>query len=153
VNENPNDGWQAVCIWAGVFAFVFLALGVLGFIPGITTHYSEMAFSRNSHAQLFGVFETSVLQNILHLLFGLVGLAMAFNAWAARAFLLNGGAIYLALFFYGLIIHDNPNNDFFSFNGADNWLTLLLAVGMIASALFTESRYTTPDQRYRSYPY
>ena len=29
--------------------------GVLGFVPGVTTHYSELQFAHGSHAQLFGV--------------------------------------------------------------------------------------------------
>lgn len=35
------------------------------------------AAGHESHAQLFGIFEVSVLHNIVHLLFGLAGLALA----------------------------------------------------------------------------
>ena len=50
---------------------VFLLVGVLGFIPGITTNYGAMTFAgHESGAMLLGVFRVSVLHNIVHLLFG-----------------------------------------------------------------------------------
>ena len=66
-------------VGAFVAGAVFLLVGILGFIPGITTNYDEMAFAgTDSQAELFGIFQVSVLHNIVHLLFGVVGL------WAAR---------------------------------------------------------------------
>ncbi|WP_329812755.1 DUF4383 domain-containing protein, partial [Streptomyces sp. GSL17-113] len=55
---------------------VFLVVGILGFIPGVTTDYGTMQFAgHESQAMLFGVFQVSILHNIVHLLFGVVGLA------------------------------------------------------------------------------
>ena len=63
---------------ATVVAVAFLVVGILGFIPGITTHYGDMSFAgHESDSQLLGIFEVSVLHNIVHLLFGVVGLALA----------------------------------------------------------------------------
>src|SRR5215203_478553 len=57
---------------------VFLAVGVLGFIPGITTNYSALAiYSHHSNALLLGIFQVSILHNIVHLLFGVAGLLLA----------------------------------------------------------------------------
>src|SRR3954447_676506 len=76
-------------------AIVFLLVGVLGFIPGITTDYSTMSFAgHDSQAKLFGLFQVSVLHNIVHLLFGAVGIAMARTVERARGYLIGGGAIY-----------------------------------------------------------
>lgn len=111
---------------------VFLLVGILGFIPGITTNYDTMTFAgHESNALLLGVFNVSVLHNIVHLAFGVAGVLMAPTFSAARAFLIGGGVIYLLLFIYGLVIDLNSAANFVPLNTADNWLHLILAVGMI----------------------
>src|SRR5688500_17523129 len=78
-----------------VVSAVFLLVGVLGFIPGITTGFDTMQFAgHESGAKLFGVFQVSILHNIVHLLFGVVGLVMARRPSTARAYLIGGGGIY-----------------------------------------------------------
>lgn len=111
---------------------VFLLVGVLGFIPGITTNYGAMTFAgHESGAMLLGVFQVSILHNIVHLLFGVAGLAMARTARMARLFLLGGGAVYIVLWIYGLVINQETGANFVPFNTADNWLHLILGVAMI----------------------
>ncbi|NUT33482.1 MAG: DUF4383 domain-containing protein [Hamadaea sp.] len=127
---------EAVRTAAGVVGAVFLLVGILGFIPGITTNYGEMTFAgHDSGAELFGVFQVSVLHNIVHLLFGVAGLAMARTVAAARSFLVGGGLIYLALWLYGLIIESDSSANFVPMNSADNWLHFGLGVAMIALGL------------------
>jgi hypothetical protein len=121
---------------AAAVGAVFLLVGVLGFIPGITTHYSDLQFAgHHSDAKLLGIFEVSVLHNIVHLLFGVAGLAMARTWESARTYLIGGGAIYLVLFVYGLIVGDDSSANFVPVNSADNWLHLLLGAGMIAAGV------------------
>jgi hypothetical protein len=123
---------------------VFLLVGVLGFIPGITTDYDTMEFAgHESEAMLFGVFQVSVLHNIVHLLFGVAGLAMARNVVTARTFLVGGGVIYAVLWLYGLIVDRDSGANFVPVNTADNWLHLGLAVGMIALGLLIPVRAGT----------
>ena len=111
---------------------VFLLVGVLGFIPGITTDYESMTFAgHHSSAMLLGVFAVSVLHNLVHLLFGIVGFAMARSAGGAVRFLIGGGAIYLVLWLYGILIDRDTAANFVPVNDADNWLHLVLGVGMI----------------------
>ncbi|EID55714.1 DUF4383 domain-containing protein [Saccharomonospora xinjiangensis] len=118
---------------AGVVGAVFLLLGILGFIPGVTTDYDTMQFAgHNSQAMLFGVFQVSILHNIVHLLFGIAGLSMMRSAIAARTFLIGGGLVYLALWIYGLIVGADSAANFVPLNSADDWLHLGLGVGMIA---------------------
>jgi len=51
---------------------VFLLVGLLGFVPGITTHYGDLgAAGHQSTAKLLDSFQVSVLHNIVHLLFGI----------------------------------------------------------------------------------
>ncbi len=112
---------------------VFLLVGILGFVPGITTHYSDMTFAgHHSMAKLLGIFMVSVLHNIVHLLFGIAGIAMARKWSTARTFLIGGGVIYLVLWIYGLVIDQMSSANFIPINTADNWLHFVLGVGMIA---------------------
>ena len=115
---------------------VFLLIGFLGFIPGVTTNYNDLQIvGHESGALLLGVFAVSVLHNIVHLLFGVAGLAMARTAAGARSFLIGGGVIYLVLWLYGLIVAEDSAANFVPINTADNWLHLALAVGMIGLGL------------------
>jgi len=124
---------------------VFLAAGVLGFIPGITTEYGDMTFAgHHSAAHLLGLFQVSVLHNIVHLLFGLAGLAMARTAAGARTYLVGGGAVYLVLWIYGLAVGQNSAANFVPVNMADDWLHLGLGLGMIALGLLLVRRSPTP---------
>ncbi|MFE4541522.1 DUF4383 domain-containing protein [Arthrobacter sp. NPDC056727] len=116
---------------------VFLLVGVLGFIPGITTNYGAMSFAgHDSGAMLLGVFQVSVLHNIVHLLFGAAGIAMARTDRMARNFLLGGGIVYVLLWIYGLVINMDGAANFVPFNTADNWLHLILGVAMVGLGLW-----------------
>ena len=114
---------------ARLVGIVFLLVGIAGFIPGITTNlYEGLEFAGNDGtAELLGLFQVSVLHNIVHLLFGLGGLALAGTASGARTFLVGGGAIYIALWLLGLI----GATDWIPTNSADDWLHLVLGVGMV----------------------
>jgi hypothetical protein len=114
---------------AALVGAVFLAVGVLGFIPGITTHYGDLSFAGDgSTAKLLGVFQVSVLHNIVHVLFGLAGLGLARTWDGARTFLIGGGAVYLVLWVLGIV----GGADWIPANTADDWLHFALGVGMIA---------------------
>jgi len=111
---------------------VFLLVGVLGFIPGITTNYDQLEFaSADSEAMLLGVFQVSILHNIVHLLFGALGLVMARSASGARTYLVFGGIVYLVLFLYGLLVGQDSAANFVPVNTADDILHLVLGIGMI----------------------
>ena len=129
---------------AGVVGAVFLVVGIAGFVPGITTHYGDMTFAgHDSGAKLLGIFMVSVLHNVVHLLFGIAGLAMSRRSAAAKNFLIVGGVIYLVLWLYGLIIDQTTNANFVPINTADNWLHFVLGLGMIALGVALGRRVTT----------
>ncbi len=118
---------------AGAVGLVFLLVGILGFIPGLTTNYDQMRFAgHESEARLLGIFQVSILHNLVHLGFGVVGLAMARTVSLARAFLIGGGVIYLVLWLYGLVIDLASAANFVPVNVADNWLHFALGGAMIA---------------------
>ncbi|MFI8567020.1 DUF4383 domain-containing protein [Rhodococcus sp. NPDC078407] len=130
--------WAALSMGA-----VFLVVGVLGFIPGVTTDYDMLTFAgHHSGAELLGIFEVSVLHNIVHLLFGVAGVALARTAATARAYLIGGGVVYFVLFLYGLFIDRDSSANFVPVNQADNWLHLGLAVVMVALGVLTSRMKT-----------
>jgi hypothetical protein len=129
---SGRDDGALVRTLAMVVGAVFLLVGILGFIPGITTHYSSMSFAGHmSSAKLLGIFQVSILHNVVHLLFGLAGLAMGRATRSAITYLIAGGAIYLVLWIYGLVTSDASSANFVPVNTADDWLHLVLGVGMI----------------------
>jgi hypothetical protein len=119
-----------------LFGLVFLLVGVAGFIPGLTTDYGELGFAgEGSHAELLGLFQTSVLHNLVHLAFGVAGLAMARTETGARTYLVGGGTSYLLLWVFGLIVHGEGKGNFIPVNDADNWLHLGLSLALLGLGL------------------
>ena len=142
-SRAPRTPVQAAAAAVGA---VFLLVGILGFIPGITTHYGDMSFAgHDSDAQLLGIFQVSILHNIVHLLFGVAGLALARTASGARTYLIGGGAIYLVLWLYGLVIDHQSAANFVPVNTADNWLHFFLGIGMIGLGLALSRRVRRAD--------
>ena len=124
-----------VQLLATLVAATFVLVGIIGFIPGLTTNlYDGLEFAGDDgDAEILGVFKTSVLHNLVHLVFGLVGLVLARTWSGARTFLIGGGIIYLALWLIGLLGGLNwiPAND------ADDWLHFVLGVAMIGLGFVT----------------
>ena len=131
---RPHPGQQA----AASVGAVFLLVGLLGFLPGVTVGLSSLAFAgQDSGATLLGIFRISILHNILHLAFGVAGLRMARTLLGARRYLLAGGAIYLLLWLYGILIDLRGGGNFMPVNEAGNWLHLAFGVGMLALGALT----------------
>ena len=120
-----------------LFGVVFLVVGILGFIPGITTNYDDMSFAgSDSDAELLGIFQVSVLHNIAHLLFG-VGILLARTHEGARTYLLGGALIYTVLFIYGLFVTGDDDANFIPMNTADDVLHFVLAIAFIGAYFVT----------------
>jgi hypothetical protein len=118
---------------AGAYGLVFLLVGILGFIPGVTTHYGDLSFAGHmSGAKLIGIFQVSVLHNLIHLAYGVVGLAVAARPRPAALYLLLGGIVYAVVWLYGVLVEEGSQANFVPLNSADDWLHLVLAVTMVA---------------------
>ena len=143
-HSTPAAGERSLVRTAALaVAAVFTLVGILGFIPGITTNYGDMQFAgHESEAMLLGIFQVSILHNLVHLLFGIAGFALARTVSGARSYLIGGGAVYLVLWLYGLVIGHESAANFVPVNTADNWLHLFLGLGMIALG-FLPTRRTT----------
>jgi hypothetical protein len=120
---------------------VLMLVGVLGFIPGVTTQYSELMFlGPASHAMFLGLFQVSMLLNIVQLAIGATGLAMSRTEHGARNFLLGAGALYVVLAIFGLIVGVGSAANFLSLNMMDNWTHLALGIVMVICGwLFTRN--------------
>ena len=124
-----------------LYGVVFLLVGVAGFVPGITTNYDTMQVAgHHSEAMLLGIFQVSVLHNIVHLLYGVAGLALARSGSGARHYLLWGGVVYLVLWIYGLVVEEQSQANFVPLNDADDWLHLFLGVTMIGLSFLRRDR-------------
>jgi Domain of unknown function (DUF4383) len=119
----------------------FLLVGILGFVPGVTQQLGDISFAgHESEAELLGVFQVSILHNVVHLLFGVAGLAAARAFDTSRTFLVVGGIVYLALWLYGMAVERDSGANFVPMNTADNWLHFALGGGMVALGLTLAGR-------------
>jgi hypothetical protein len=117
-----------------LFGVALLAAGVLGFIPGITTNLGDIEFAgEDSPAKLLGIFQVSILHNIVHLLFGIAGIALSRTTANAKTYLLYSGVIYVVLLVFGLFVEVRDSSNFIPVNTADTLLHLVLAVGLLGS--------------------
>src|SRR5688572_6632171 len=83
-----------------LFGVVFLLVGILGFIPGITEDAPGSFAGEDSEGSLLGIFQVSILHNLAHLAFG-IGILAARKHATALTYLMVGGIAYLGLFVLG----------------------------------------------------
>ena len=77
---------------AMLFGVVFLLIAIVGFItPG------GMAMTVDPPGMLLGMFPINMLHNVVHLLFGIWGLAASRSWSGAKSYAQIGGVIYLVL--------------------------------------------------------
>jgi arginine exporter protein ArgO len=139
---------QKVSLIVGI---VFLVVGIAGFIPGLTTNMDQMSFAgHDSMSMLLGVFQVSVLHNIVHLLYGIAGVAFARSRRGSRNYLIWGGVVYAVIWLYGLFFGGDMPANFVPLNSADNWLHLFLAVAMILLGIFLSPRGAGVDRPARA---
>lgn len=110
--------------------------GILGFVPGATTHVGAMALAGSgSPSHLFGRFQTSVLLGLVHVVTGLVGIASARTSELARTFLLCAGVFYLLIWLVGMV----QGGSWIPVDDADNWLHCVVGIVLLALGFFAAS--------------
>jgi Domain of unknown function (DUF4383) len=133
---SPRPKIMAVQGAAVLVAAAFLIIGVLGFIPGATSHLDQLQWAgHHSGAKVFGMFAVSGLHNIVHMAFGVIGFMFARTYAASRAYLLAGGVAYLALWIYGSLMDQGSALNILPLNNADNWLHFGLGAVMVLLGL------------------
>lgn len=123
---------------AGIFGLVFIVVAALGFFtPGGLGMEADPA--RAPH--LLGLFPINLVHNVVHLLFGLWGLAAARSWTGARTYARVGGVIYLALAVLGYFV---PNGfGLVPLGGHDIWLHAVLGIALAAAGYTAGSTDTS----------
>ena len=120
---------------ARVFGIVFIVVGILGFVPGITRMHEDAAAEGLSvggpgHGMLLGLFHVNVLHNLVHILFGVGGIVASRTFPAARGYARIVAVAYALLAIMGLVSAMNMWRTFglIPIEGNDVWLHALIAV-------------------------
>ena len=104
-----------------LFGIVFLAVGILGFVPAVTK--DEM---------LLGIFHVNLVHNVVHLASGAIFLfASMAGAGAASLWFKIFGLIYAVVAVLGFMNPNGPLLGMISNNPADTWLHVVLAAAML----------------------
>jgi len=128
-----------------VVGVVFVIVGIAGFIPGITENAPGDFAGENSPGSLLHVFQTSILHNLVHLVFGIAGIAMSRRWDSAKTYLIGGGAVYLLLWLIGMF----SAMDWLPADVTDHWLHFVLGLGMVALGWVLSRRLGVDDHRDR----
>lgn len=127
-------------------AVLLLVIGVLGFVPGVTSDLDQLKFAgQRSDAQLFGVFAVSALINVLHLSLGVIGLFSARTNNGASLFLVVGGIALGVLVVYGGLVGEDSSLNVLSFNVASTRMHLALGLLMIVLGVALSPRARKPS--------
>lgn len=109
---------------AMVFGVVFVALGLLGFVPALAPA------DETGTRLLLGLFEVDGVHNAVHLLSGIAALAASVNAGYSRLYFQVFGVVYALVAVLGFVM--DPVLGIIPVNMADNLLHVVIA----ASALY-----------------
>ncbi len=110
-----------------IYGIVFLLAGVAGFMAQEMPPGAPDLAVRTGYGLALGLFPVNILHNIVHLLFGLLGLAAFGGMFSARAYMQIVAVAYGLLVVLGLIPGLNTTFGLIPIYGNDVWLHLLLA--------------------------
>jgi hypothetical protein len=117
--------------FALLFGVVFLLVGIAGFIPGLTSpphpDHPDLAID-TGYGQLLGLFPVNILHNLVHVLFGVWGLAAYRSVSGAKLYGRGVAIIYAVLTVAGLVPGLQTLFGLTPLFGNDVWLHALLAL-------------------------
>ena|SRR3989442_13895958 len=104
-----------------IFGIVFLAVGILGFVPGVTTN-----------DMLLGIFMVNAAHSVVHIASGIIFLIAGMaGAGASRMWFRIFGLVYALVAILGFMTPSGMLLGMISNNMADTWLHVILAVAML----------------------
>ena len=119
---------------AWVFGVVLTLVGVLGFVPGLTTN-----------DMLLGIFMVGGLHNFIHLVTGLAALAAAMGYFSPKMYFQIFGVVYAIVTAVGFVQGDTVLG-LIMVNMADNLLHLVIAaVALYAGFMMKEEMMAMPS--------
>jgi hypothetical protein len=108
-----------------IFGIVFLAVGILGFVPAATTDVNGMPM-------LLGIFHVNTAHNFVHLASGVVFLLCGMaGAGPSRMFFKIFGLVYALVAVLGFMNPAGPLLGMISNNPATTYLHVVLAAAML----------------------
>lgn len=123
---------------AQIFGVVFILVAILGFVASGTS----MDADPETAAKVLGLFPVNLLHNIVHLLFGIWGLAASRSFEGSVSYGKIGGVIYLVLAVLGVVAPDGFG--MVPLGGHDIWLHVVLGVALAAAGFTAKpNRVTT----------
>ncbi len=116
--------------FALIFGIIYMLVGILGFIPGLTSHHADMPDITidSFYGKLMGLFPVNILHNIVHMAIGAWGILASRSVGAARFFGKGLAIIYGLLAILGLIPGANTMFGLVPIYGHDVWLHALSAL-------------------------
>jgi hypothetical protein len=116
--------------FAMIYGIVFLVIGIAGFIPGLKTPPEVMVDLTvdTGFGRLLGIFPVNVLHNIVHVLFGIWGVAAYRSFSGARLYARAVTVVYAVLAILGFFPVVNTLFGLVPLYGNDIWLHAALAV-------------------------
>jgi len=112
--------------FALVFGILFIAIGAAGFIPSLIAA-PDMG-DVGGHGMLLGLFPVNMPHNVVHLLFGLWGLAASRSVSAATAYARGVAIVFALLAVFGLLPGAQEGFGAMPLYGKDVWLHGALAL-------------------------
>jgi hypothetical protein len=120
-----------------LFGIVFLAVGVLGFVPGVTSVVNGMPM-------LLGIFHVNTAHNLVHIVSGAIFLFAAMSgAGAARLWFQIFGVIYAIVAVLGFTNPAGPLLGMISNNPPVTYLHVVLAAAMLLIGFATPKQTAT----------
>ena len=118
-----------------LFGIVFLAVGILGFVPGVTTTGPD------GMPMLLGIFMVNTVHSIVHIASGAVFLfASMAGAGPARLWFKIFGVVYALVAIMGFVVGNGMIFGLISNNTNDTWLHVVLAAVMLYFGFVAKDR-------------
>jgi uncharacterized protein DUF4383 len=128
------EGRSPAQVYALLFGVVLVAAGIIGFFYDGSFETGDAA----SREAVLGILDVNGWHNVVHIVTGLVGLAVAGSYGNARLYAIGLGAVYILVAIAGFIAGNG--NEIFNFlvvNTEDNFLHLLIGIAGIGAGLAT----------------
>lgn len=121
---------MAIRYFALIYGLVFLVVGIAGFVPGLVTPFEgahpDLAVGTGA-GNLFGLFPVNILHNLVHIAFGVWGLAVWRRVPSSVVYAKCVAVIYALFVVMGFLPVLHTTFGLVPLYGHDIWLHLILA--------------------------
>jgi hypothetical protein len=120
-------------LYALIFGAVLTVAGIIGFF-----YNSDFTSDKSVRDAVFGILDVNGWHNVVHILTGILGLAVASSYASSRSYAFGLGVIYIVVAVWGFIVGSGDSIlSIIPVNTEDNLLHVLIGVAGIAAAMAT----------------